>query len=300
MKRCQINEALRGPLGASIALLGAALGLGGCATSLTTATTAEALEPGEFALSGSLIAQVHTDALGAALDTIEDAEAEARGESQPLTEERARELGDRALKFALFRPSISNEFVARTGLASWEGGGLDVALKTNFALYKGELKAQVYESEDKRQAVALMGGAAYHSDWTGTLVNWLVQTEFSRYDLDLQLLYTYSIPDFVYVTLAPHLVISKIDPTQKGIPGYIEDRLPEQSDGFNPNQFFQDEWMAYYGANVNLMIGYKYVFLTLDAGVFYLDLDPTVIGEVRDFDSIAVSIGPGVALRFAI
>lgn len=217
-----------------------------------------------------------------------------RDSDEPISEEAFRSWLDTAIKFALFRPGTGPEVMIRAGVTEDVLEGIDVGFKTDLNILKFDGKLQFWESEDQAHAASISLGYAYHLDVGNTLLSYLTLTDFSRSDIDIKLLYGFRLSDFIKVNVAPHLILSRVKPESK-VPSWLVDRLPDELDQYDPSQFFQTEWMQYYGANFNIMLGYKYAFVALDAGMFYLNFNPTVINEERDFSGAALSLALGLS-----
>lgn len=270
----------------------------GCATSLTTMTTARAMEPGEVQASVVMVANLNTAPLDAVLNSAKSAEEEFNKDSDaPISEDSFRDWLDAALLFGLFRPSIGPEIMVRAGVTDELLEGLELGFRTDLSLYKGDAKLQLWSGDEGRMALSVMLGFAYHSGLVSSPIEYLTLTEFGRKDYDLQLLWGWEPNDFVKITAAPHFMLSSISAESK-IPDYVQERLPDDVNQYNPNKLFQDEWIFYGGLNSCLMVGYKYAYLALDFGVFGMYFKPTVVGKERNYNGLAVSIAAGPSFNY--
>lgn len=277
----------------------AALFASGCTTTMTSMTDARAYEPGEVQASVSYQANVHTNVVGGVVSGVKSAAEEFSGQDnkEPISEESFRNWLDTALLVGLFRPSTSPEVIVRAGVTDQLAEGLDLGFRTNLSYFKGDAKLQLWESEDTEQAISLMAGYAYHRDWLNSFISYLSLTDFGRHDFDLQLLWGRNIRDILKVNVGPHVILSKVTASHK-LSAEVLDRLPDSLKQFDPNQLFQDEWIGYYGANTNVMVGYKYAFIALDLGIFWMNFKPEVLGVERDYSSFAVSVAGGLSFHY--
>jgi len=263
-------------------------------------TEARAYEPGEVQVVAAGTTLLHGNVLDGAIDAVKTLdEAFDEDSSAPISEESWRTWADSVLLFMLFRPAVAWEFMGRVGVTNDVLEGLDVGFRTDFNVLKGDIKVQVYESSDAKHALSVSLGYAHHlSVVKQNAVRILTLSEFGREDFDLQLLYGYTPNDFVRLTLAPHLVASYID-VRHAAPSWLLDRLPEQVRRFDPNQFFEDQWLTYAGLNTTVMVGYKYVFLAFDMGAFYMNFTPEVVGSRRNYSGGALSLALGISANYA-
>lgn len=268
-----------------------------CSTSMTTLTDARAYEPKEVQVATTMQVNVHTNVVGKAVTGLQSANEQFDNGDEPISEESYRNWLDLVLAAALFRPATSPELMARIGVTDKVLEGIDVGLRTNFNLYKGDIKLQLWEDERQMQALSVMLGYAYHKSLVNSALQYVTLTDFGRMDFDLQMLWGLNYKDIIKVTVAPHMILSRISAEQK-IPQAIYDRLPEEITRYDPNQLFQNEWLGYYGANTVLMLGYKYVFLTVDTGFFWMNFKPTIINEKRDFSGAAISLAGGLSVHY--
>ncbi len=269
-----------------------------CSTSMTSMTDARAYEPAEVQVSVNYQANLHTNVVGKAIQGVKSAEETFGGDSdEPISEEAYRDWLDLFLAAALFHPTTGPELMARVGVTDQVLEGMDVGFRTNFNLYKGDLKLQLWESEDSTQALSVMGGYAYHSSLVSSAIEYVTLTEFGRMDFDVQMLWGVNVRDIFKFNLVPHIILSRISAEQK-IPEAINERLPDSIKEYDPSQLFQNEWIGYYGMNSTLMLGYKYAFVVLDTGAFWMNFRPNVLGERRNFSSVAISAAIGLSVNY--
>lgn len=281
--------------GLALCLLVCLTYLSGCATSMTSMTDARAYDVGEVQAVVAYQASVHGNIVGGLTNAATSAEEEFNRDSdEPISEESFRNWLDTAIIFALFRPGTGPELMIRTGVTDDVLEGIDVGFKTDLNILKFDGKLQFWQSEDEAHAASVSLGYAHHLNVGNKILSYLTLTDFSRSDLDLKMMYGFRLSEFVKVNVAPHLIISRIKPESK-IPDWLLERLPDEVKQLDPGQFFETEWMQYYGANFNIMLGYKYAFVALDAGMFYLNFNPTVVNEERNYGGGALSIAAGIS-----
>lgn len=269
-----------------------------CSTSMTSMTDARAYAPKEVQVATTYQVNVHTNVVTKAIDGVASAEEQFNQNSdEPISEEAYRDWLDLVLAAALFRPATGPELMARIGVTDKVLHGIDVGLRTNFNLYKGDIKLQLWESQDQAQAFSVMAGYAYHRSVGSSLLSYVSLTDFGRMDFDLQVLWGINFKDIIKINLAPHMILSRVSAEQK-VPDFVEKRLPEEIKQYDPSQLFQNEWIGYYGMNSTIMLGYKYVFLALDTGFFWMNFKPEVINERRDFSGAAISIAGGLSVHY--
>lgn len=283
-------------LGALCALW--ALSCSACSTSMTSMTDARAYEPKEVQVATTYQVNVHANVANKVIEGVVSAEDEfGKNNDEPVSEEAYRDWLDLVLATALFRPAVGPELMARIGVTDKVMEGIDVGIRTNFNLYKGDIKLQVWENADKSQALSVMGGYAYHRSIVESFVSYATLTDFGRMDFDFQVLWGLNFRDIIKINLAPHIILSRVSAEQK-VPAFLEGRLPEEITQYDPSQLFQNEWIGYYGMNSTLMVGYKYVFLALDTGFFWMNFKPEIINEQRDFSGGAISIAGGLSVHY--
>lgn len=271
----------------------------GCSTSLTSMTDARAYKPGEVQAVVAYQGNVHSNVLGSLIDAAVSADEEFNKDSnEPISEESFRTWADTIIMASLFRPAMGPEIQIRAGVYDDFMEGIDLGFKTDLNILKFDAKLQLWGSEDGNQAFSTMLGYAHHLDVGNKIISYLTLTDFSRADFDLQFIYGYQMGDWLKLNIAPHIILSKVTPESK-IPDWLYERLPDEIKQYDPGQFFKTEWVQYYGANIGLMLGYKYAFLATDLGMFYMNFKPTVVGQKRDYSGGAFSVALGISGHYA-
>jgi hypothetical protein len=268
----------------------------GCATSMSHMTTPEALEPGDWQLAGAWTGHANSVAATKSIQSGVDLWDHYLGEEEPeaLSEDELRTLLDTGLAWALFHPGTGYEIMGRVGLSDKLLEGLDFGLRTNFSELKGDLKLQLWESEEGRFAAAVHGGYGYHFSVAGDFVEWLSLTSFGRQDLDLAATWGWREGRVVRAWAGPRLMRSWISAEPK-LDGSIEERLPESLDPYHPSELLGDETIAYYGSTHGVMLGYRWVFLVLELDLFWMSFHPTILEEQRNLSGLVLAPNLGIS-----
>jgi hypothetical protein len=270
--------------------------LAGCATSMTHMTTPQALEPGDWQISGAWTGHANsvaaTKSIQAGADLWDRYREDELGEE--LSEDELRTFLDTGLAWALFHPGTSYELMARLGLTDKLGEGLELGLRTNFSEIKGDLKLQLWESPDRRFAAALHGGYGYHQSVAGSFVEWLSLTSFSRHDLDLAGTWGWREGEVLRLYTGPRVMRSWVKAEPK-LDGRLEELLPPSTEDYQPSELLDDESITYYGATNGLMLGYRWVYLVMELDVFWMRFHPTILDEPRDMSGLVLAPNLGLA-----
>ncbi len=257
-------------------------------------TDARAYEPGELQVAGSVQGTLHTQVASSALQAARTAEDAFGTGGEDISEQEFRSWADALLQASLFLPTFQPELLVRVGVTDEVLEGIDVGLKTDFNIIKPDIKLQVWESPDGAQAASVSLGYAHHLNVVSrSFLEYLANTKFSRGDLDVRAMWGWE-TEYTKLTLGPHVIWSLVS-VVSALPAEVVERLPAQIRALDPNQLFQSEWIGYYGASATGMVGYKYAYLALDAGVFWTQFTPTVVGERRDYSGVAASLSLGVS-----
>jgi hypothetical protein len=269
--------------------------VGGCATSMTHMMTPQALEPGDWQVSGAWTGQVNSVAATKSIDASADLWEHYVGQEEPgeLSEDDLRTLLDTGLAWALFHPGTSYEIMGRAGLSDKLGEGLDVGLRTDFSEIKGDLKLQIWESRDARFAAALHGGYGYHFSVASGFVEWLSLTSFSRHDLDLAATCGWTEGRVLRMYAGPRIIRSWIR-TEPKLDGLIEDNLPATIEDYQPSEILGDEVISYYGGTNGVMLGYRWAFLVLELDLFWMSFRPTILDQQRNLSGLVLAPNLGL------
>jgi len=278
-----------------LVLVGALVALGagaGCATSMTQLTTARALEPLHAQVAVNYSIPLHTNLWDAAWDTAESLE-KGLDENEVLTVEDTYKMFDAALQYALFLNTGAPEIIGRIGVSKAVLEGIDVGVRYNGNMVKGDVKLQVWESENRSGSLAVDVGYGYQFSVVGSLLEYLSLSDWSRSDLDLAFIYSVEPNSIFKGWVGPRMMFSFISADPK-IDPYLKDRLPEAIRQYDTSQYFQDENMAYLGATTGMMLGYKYAYVGLELTVMRMFFKPTVLERKKDFDGVVFA--PAIAI----
>ncbi len=281
-----------------VLLIACALALGGCTTMLTSMTNARALEVGEVQASANLQANLHSEAIGGLVEGVRAIEQQFESNSgEQISEEEFRGWLDGVLLFSLFAPGVGPEFGARVGVSDGLLEGVDVGLRTDLSVVRGDVKLQLWE-DTRGQALSTSVAYTHHLGVASGVIEYATFSSFSRGDVELQLLWDLQSNDFVRFTIAPRIIVGRIS-VESTFPQDILARLPEQLRQYDPSRLFQDEWIVQYGGNATVMAGYKYVWLAFDMGIYGTSFRPEVLGSRRDYSGGAIAIGAGLSGNYA-
>ena len=269
--------------------------LPGCATSMTHMTTPQALEPGDFEVSGAWTGHANSVAATKSIQSGVDLWDHYIDQEDPgeLSEEDLRTLLDTGLAWALFHPGTSYEIMGRVGVTDKLAEGLDLGLRTNFSEVKGDLKLQLWESPEARFAAAVHGGYGYHFGLTSSFVEWLSLTSFSRHDLDLAATWGWRAGEVFRLWFGPRVIRSWIR-TEPKLDGLIENNLPGTIDSYSPADVLGDETIVYFGSANGLMVGYRWVFLVAELDLFWMSFHPTVLDQERNMSGLVLAPNLGL------
>lgn len=274
----------------------------GCTTSMTSMTDARAYEPGEVQATLHYQGNVHGNVVRGAIRGGKSAVQEINKEGDtPISEESYRNWIDTVLITGLFAPGFDPELMARVGVTDAIGEGMDVGLRTNFNVIKADAKVQIWSNDAQNQFASVSLGYTHHGDLVDEWLSYVTLTDFNRGDVDVQLRWGGEWRDIVKFSTGPHAILSRVSVEHK-VPEWLHGRLPEkfQEGGeYDPNQLFSDEWIFYGGVTSTLMIGYKYAFVALDLGAFWMHFTPEVLGEERNYNGAAISGAAGLSFHYA-
>ncbi len=266
---------------------------------LTSMNNARVLEPAEVQASANLHATVHTESIDGLVGGV-SAISEQFGEASdaPISEEEFRGWLDSVLLLTLFAPGTGPEFGARVGVTDAMLEGIDLGIRSDLNVVRGDAKVGLWKDGAAGQALSASLAYTHHLGVGPSLVEYVTLTSFSRGDVELQLLWDLASNDFFRFTLAPRMIVGRIS-VESAIPQDILDRLPESVTQFDPSQLFRDEWIVHYGVNATVMAGYKYVWLAFDIGLFGTSFSPEVLGSARDYGGGALALGLGLTGNYA-
>lgn len=271
-----------------VALVFCAVLLTGCATSLTNMSQARVLKPGEVQASFGYQIDVHTQAVEGVLEAGEVAAEQIKNGSGEISEETLRRGLDAALLLTFFPISGSPEVIGRVGV--WDGvlEGLDLGIRYNGTVLKGDLRLGLFESADRALAVTAQVGYGSHSSVAPGAIEWVTLTEWSRKDFDFAVSVGWEYPDIFKAYVAPRVLLSSISSEPK-LSDSVRERLPENLKNLDPHAYFPSSTILYLGGNTGFLVGYKYVFFNVDLSVFRIQFEPEILGQTRDYGGWAIA-----------
>lgn len=277
------------PIFGMLALLAAT----GCATSMSYSTYPQPLEPGE--VSGSVAGQLTLNSaiIDTTLNSLEIATDYAVDHNEELTEAEYRDLLDTLVTYALFRPAVNPEVAMRVGV--WDG--IDVGLRYNMSMYKGDAKVRVWESDDKESVVSVSAGLGRAGGLGPSSLKYITWSEFSRLDLDVAVMYGHQPSEYFRVYGGPRMLHSWLT-VEPVISPELEALIPEEYQQYRPDQYFQDENILYLGGTAGLMVGYDWIWVHLEATVMYTFFNPMIIDTRRDLSGVTVAPVAGISVEF--
>lgn len=289
----QIKEPHASParLGALLSLI-VLLTTTGCATSMTYSTFPRPLEPGDVA--GSLAGQLtlNSTVIDKAINTLRIAEYHSTN-AEELTEAEYRELFDTLVAFALFRPAITPEVAMRVGV--WDG--IDVGIRYNMSVFKGDAKVRLWESEDTKSVVSVTAGVGYAGSLGPKGLEYITWQKFSRLDAEISLMYGHEPSDYIRVYAGPRVIQTWLT-VEPLISEELEEALPEEFEDYRPDQFYRNENILYVGGTVGAMLGYQWIWLHLEATIMYTHFNPVIVDKKRNLSGITLAPAVGLSVEF--
>lgn len=264
----------------------------GCATSMTYSTFPQTLEPGD--VSGGVAGQLtlNSTVIEKGINSLKIAEYH-RTHSEDLTEAEYRELLDTVIAFALFRPTLVTELAMRVGV--WDG--VDVGVRYNGSTTKGDAKIRLWQSDNRESVISLTAGLGHASGLGPKNLKYITWQEFSSLDAEISLMYGYEQSDFFRFYAGPRLIQSwmTVEPL---ISPELEEQIPEEYQAYRPDQFYRDEDILYLGGTIGTMVGYKWIWLHLEATFMYTFFDPLVVDKKRNLSGLTIAPVAGISVEF--
>jgi hypothetical protein len=278
-------------------LMALALAQTACTTTLTNMTTAKALEPGQIQATGGGYGTATTNVVGRTFDAGRQAYDDIRDtpEADSVTVETFRTYIEAALAWLLFQPGFTFEAQFRVGVTDAVLEGVDFGLRYDGNVIKPDVKLQLWESTDEAWAIATSFGYGYHTSIVSSLVEWVTLTDIGRHDFDLQAIVSYHYGDWFRGYVAPRLMHSLVTTSDK-LPDFLASRVPEEIENQSPSQYIEGTGAWYVGSSIGTQLGYKYVFLSLELGVYRLLFEPTVLDQKSDFGGMVFTPAGGLTV----
>lgn len=275
-----------------IAMLAVGLFASACTTSMTYGTHPETLDPGEVQGAVMMQTDVSTGPVTQARQTA-NASKERIENDEPFTEEEFREALDTAVSWFLFKPTVATEASMRVGVVD----GLDAGIRYNGATTKMDVKGRLWQSADEKHVLSLTGGAGRQSSAGPSIVENITLREYSRWDADIALMYGAEPFEFLRAYIGPRFVYSWMTVEPK-LDEKFRDLIPEEYKNYDPGQFLQDENLAYIGGTAGVMLGYKWIWATLEATVMHMSFEPTIIDQKRDLSGWLIAPVAGLMIEY--
>jgi hypothetical protein len=225
---------------------------------------------------------------------IDSAESRIKGmNGADMSDEEVRELFDAVVAVALFKPALDMEAAMRVGVIE----GVDIGARYSSSTLKGDVKVRLWQSADESHVVSAMAGVGYQGKAGPSIITYISWQEFSRFDADISVMYGYDHSDYFRAYAGPRVIRSWLSVTPKLDPE-LREAIPQEYDDYRPDQYFQDENLLYIGATGGVMVGYKWVWVHLEATAMYTFFTPEILGETRDLSGLALVPVTGLTFEF--
>lgn len=267
-----------------------------CSTSMTYMTTPQTLEPGQMQASVAMQGDANTNVISTysdALDVAKQRIKDSNDQGSQLTEEQYRTALDAALATMLFKPGIASELAFRVGVSE----GLDAGIRYNGASVKADVKARIWQSPNRKSVLSLLAGVGQQTIDLPTPVQYVTLTNFSRTDADLALMFGGQPWSFLRAYVGPRMIYSWIS-AQPSVDQDLQAVAPDKYANMDPSQYFSDETILYLGGTAGVMAGYKWIWVTLEATVMYMDFTPKVLDQRRDLSGVQLAPVAGLMVEF--
>ena len=275
-------------------ILGCVLGMG-CSTTTTHLSSPHALEPKHIEMTGAYAWQVNGVVVEKSLESSHVLYQQVSEEDRQMTPDEFFGLLDTTLAWSLLTPGGSSEMIGRIGITDKLLEGIDVGFKTDFTAIKTDVKWQLWESTDGRQAVAWNGAYAWQNNVVPPKIEWITNSTFSRHDVETSLMWGIRKSGVAELYAGPRVIYSKIN-AQPNLSSEMTQMIPEELSAFNPSEYFADERMLYYGGTIGTRLGYHVLFLDLELNCFWVQFEPLVVAQRRDLSGLLVSPTVGLTI----
>jgi hypothetical protein len=271
----------------------------GCATALSTFDTARTTERGHVRVSAAMGVHVPAsralDFIGEGKDVVDA--VQARGGGRPTDEELAR-VGDAGIALMLQPLAPVQEFMIRTGVTPW----MDVGLRAATTSLRFDSKARFWKSADDRKHASVGVGIAKYtfSNPIFKVLEYARVDDFSRWDLDAPLLFTFEYGQSFMMTLGAKYQLSRFTFSQKL---YEATQTGEQEIGTPVVTDRITSPMHFFGGIFGMMAGYKYVFVSLELTAGWTRVKPRMYSlqtrtvEQRDLSGVTVYPAIGLVVK---
>lgn len=279
----------------------------GCATTLSTMTTADVADVGQVQASGGTGLFLNLGPFGMILDqAIKQGkaidEAKKNGEPYTVSEEAQQELLTAAIALAVMPPGQGYEFALRTGI--WDKK-MDLGLRYSVNALRLDGRYQLLEHQDpehieplKRKSYHLAIGAGvskYLFDSPVIDVLEYVQLgDFSRWDFEVpfyasvefgEVLRVYGSVKYLYSVTSLDARLVNYSQQATNISG-LDVSLPSKVH------------MHFIGSTVGVMAGYKWVYAVLEFTGGYIIANPYIAGQKRELGGPTIYPSIGLAVEY--
>lgn len=284
-----------------MAALPLALAASGCATTLSTLQPAEPMKPGHVQANAAMNVNVPASRIVDAVDVAEDlASRYARDPGYvPTTEEQRRALAA-GVGLGLSSPGPNQDFMLRVGLfrnfdagLRWSGLAAHVDGKYRFMggdppPKDGEARSFTDELGPEKDgglqgSISIGLSKTLYSGFVFDALDYLQIGDYSRYNLEVPVIFGTALKDYGHVWFGPKYVLSRysVDASLRNV-GVV----PETSGTIH-----------HLGAFGGVAVGYKVVFFVAELTVMKMFAEPTVFGQPTDLGGIVVVPAGGLMLR---
>lgn len=280
------------------AALFATLLLGGCATTLSTMDTARTTPVKHVRANAAVGLYLPAGPLYDLVTTGVDAAKAARSGEQILDAAQAEKVYVAAVAVALMPPAPVQEAMIRTGILD----DLDLGLRLATTSLRLDAKYRFFHRGDdlgvSHHASVGLGGSRYlFSSPVFQALDLVEISDFSRWDLEIPLLYSLEARDILALYVGAKYVLTSfsLDGNLYGMQNLLASTmiLPALTDRI-------DSRMHFFGGVLGLGAGYRYVFLFAEIGAGYLHARPRFYGfvenRVKEHDVGGVTLYPSVGL----
>lgn len=267
----------------ALLLLASALALSstGCSTALSTMQPVEPMAPGHVHASGGMTVNVPVSRIVSAVDaTASMGEQFVRDTSYVPSEEDRRKTLAAATGLALASPGVNHDFMLRVGAFK----NFDVGLRYSGLAAHIDGKYRFFGDEKGWQGAASLGiSKALYSGFAFDALEFVKIDDFSRWNVELPILFGRRLDDFGHVWMGPKYVYSHytVDAAFQSV------GLVDSTSGS----------IHHLGAFCGAALGYKYVFAFAEMSAAWMFAEPTILGQKVDLGGLVVVPAGGLMLR---
>lgn len=175
--------------------------------------------------------------------------------------------------------------------------GLDAGIRYNGASTKIDVKKRLWQTPDGNQALSVTAGVGRQTVDVPSFVDYLTLSEFKRWDADFALMYGAQPYDFLRLYVGPRLMHSWVTVEPK-LDEDLRAVIPDEYQDLEPSQYFEDENILHVGGTAGLMVGYEWIWATIEVTTMYMLFEPTVLEEKRDLSGVTLAPVAGLTFEF--